>query len=95
MVKIRKSKKSLRPNKREEDQDEDEKQKKKERFAQALRKVIKELKQFNIKPGDDLMDIFPSTPYQNPLALRFFNAVKLENISEVWDLLQQNKFLVH
>jgi hypothetical protein len=45
-----------------------------------IRRVIKDIKKYNIKPKDDLYQIKPTKPYERYLAEEFFMAVKLENL---------------
>lgn len=53
------------------------------------------MKKYGVECGDDITGILPSKPYEKPLAKAFFKAVKLDNLREAYNLLQQDKFLVH
>ena len=66
-----------------------------ERFARALRATIKDMKKYNIECGDEITGMLPSIPYEKESSLRFFKAVKLEKFHTVWDMLLDDKFLVH
>ncbi len=72
-----------------------EQQLKKEKFARALKASIKDMKKYDIEPGDDVTGMLPSLPYEKPDSKRFFKAVKLEKFHTVWDMLIEDKFLVH
>lgn len=58
----------------------DENQKRKERWANALKCTIRDMKKYGIECGDDITGILPTKPYEKPLAKKFFKAVKLENL---------------
>ncbi len=53
------------------------------------------MKKYGIECGDDITGILPMRPYEKPLAKAFLMAVKLDNLKEVYKLLQEDKFLVH
>ncbi|CDW76885.1 ankyrin repeat-containing protein [Stylonychia lemnae] len=72
-----------------------ERQLRKDRFAKALKATIKDMKKYNIECGDNICGMLPKVPYEKPETERFLKAVKLDKIHTVWQMLQDDKFLVH
>ena len=64
------------------------------KYKNAVRKVMYDIKVYNIKPKDDITNIKPYKPYQRPYSEELFKHVKLENLREVENLLDFDKFLV-
>eukprot|EP00347_Sterkiella_histriomuscorum_P016095 403354513 len=78
-----------------EDIGKDEQTLRRERIARALKATLQDMKKYNIQCGDDIYGILPSRAYEKADSKRFFNAIKMEKVTQVWLMLQEDKFLVH